>query len=200
MGQYAEVTKGGEFSPEELQKQFDSPSKEKFNYTPPPRHITDRRFKKKGKQNDINNLWELHHEIIRRLALGQKAPEIAAALNITVLTVSNIRNSTLGSEKLEAFRDELDLRTLDIGERIQETQGVALEFLLEIVSGNVPGTSLPLRAKLATEHLERGGYGAIRKVAKFSQTLTKDDLERIKRNALQGAKEMGVIEAEFSEQ
>jgi len=173
--------------------------RKRFNYTPPPRRLRDRRFKVDPSTYNVKNLWEVHHEILRRLALGQTSTQISNALGVNKLTVSNTRNSVLGREKLEAFRQAMDAEALDIGTRIQQFAPKALKVLEDIIEGNYEEASLALRAKYASQHLGRAGFGEVKKVASISRTLTRNDIERIKERAVNGAREIGVIDAQYAE-
>lgn len=146
--------------------------------------MADRRFKDARKYN-IKKLWELHANIAQSVALGKTNVEIGEELGITPQTVSNVRNSPIGKDKVEILVSAMDAETVDIGRRIREFAPKALELLENIIEGRVPGTSVALRAKYASQHLGRAGYGEITKVHSLNATVTKDDIEQIKQRALQ---------------
>mgnify|MGYP001598133093 FL=1 len=152
----------------------------------------DARFVPK-RRYDVKALWERHHEIIRQVVLGRSNGEIAAELQITPQTVSNVRNSPLAQEHVQALSNARDNETVDIARRIEEFAPVALSLLEDIVSGRVDGASVALRAKYASAHLGRAGYGEVHKVHALHGHVTGAELESIKARALNAARESGMI-------
>jgi predicted transcriptional regulator len=144
----------------------------------------DKRFKDARKYN-IKKLWELHANIAQQVSLGKTNIEIADELQITPQTVSNVRNSPIGKQKVELLTAEMDAETVDIGRRIREFAPKALEYLERIIEGREPGASVALRAKYAAQHLGRAGYGEITKVHSLNATVTREDIEAIKSRALE---------------
>lgn len=144
----------------------------------------DKRFKEARKYN-IKKLWELHANIAQQVSLGKTNVEISETLGITSQTVSNVRNSPIGKDKVEVLTAAMDAETVDIGRRIREFAPKALEYLERIIEGREPGASVALRAKYASMHLARAGYGEITKVHSLNATVSKDDIEAIKQRALQ---------------
>lgn len=144
----------------------------------------DKRFKDARKYN-IKKLWELHQNIAQEVSLGKSNVEISSVLGITPQTVSNVRNSPIGKDKIEVLTAAMDAETVDIGRRIREFAPKALEYLEKIIEGREPGASVSLRAKIASNHLARAGYGEITKVHSLNATVSKDDIEEIKARALE---------------
>ena len=143
----------------------------------------DKRFKEARKYN-IKKLWSLHANITEQVALGKTNVEISEMLNITPQTVSNVRNSPIGKDKVEILTAQMDAETVDIGRRIREFAPKALEYLERIIEGREAGISAALRAKVASAHLGRAGYGEITKVHSLNATVTASDIEMIKQRAL----------------
>jgi predicted transcriptional regulator len=143
----------------------------------------DRRFVPNGtKQYEIKQLWDLHHEILRRVALGYQNTEIGQDLGITPQTVSNVRNSQLARGKLALMHQQMDEEALDIATRIQEFAPKALDLLEKIIEGEA-GASLSIRAKYAHLHLGRAGYGEVKKITSLNANLSREDIEKIKERA-----------------
>jgi len=155
--------------------------------------IYDKRFKEKP--TGIKQLWEIHSEMIRMIVLGQSNDEIGEQTGYRSNTVSLIRNSPLVRERVEVFKNALDARTLDIAKRIQETAPKALKLLEEIIEGKVE-VPVAIRAKYASEHLDRAGYGPLRKTVSLNGQISKEDMDRIKERALNAARESGIVEKE----
>ena len=148
---------------------------------------------------DIKVLWEKHHEIARQVVLGRTNVDIANSIGCTPQTVSNVRNSPLAKAKIDSLNESRDEETVSIAKRIEEFAPVALELLEEIVSGNIPEASIALRAKVASSHLGRAGYGEVHKAHILSQHLSREDIERIKMRAVSAAQNAGMIEASCKE-
>ena len=79
----------------------------------------------------IEHLWSIHHEILRRTFLGQKALVIARILGITSQTVSNTINSDLGRQILERMHDKGEDSVVDVQKRILEHAPEALEVVID---------------------------------------------------------------------
>ena len=163
----------------------------------------DRRFNKHRvrprKVFRVSKIWELHDEIARRILLGQKNKVIAQELKCSEMTISNVRNSPVMQDKLSIMRGARDAYTVDIARDIQEFAPKALELLKSIIEGRGQGTgaSVALKAKTASDWLDRAGHGAVRKEQHVHAHLTSDEIDAIKRRAL-GANGP-VVEAEYKQ-
>lgn len=158
-----------------------------------------RRERRNGasRQYNIKELWDKHREIARQLVLGGTNVSIAETLNITPQTVSNVRNSPLGQAELQRLHAGRDDEVVNIAKRIDEFAPIALELLEDIMTGRQPGASVALRAKVASGHLARAGYGEVHKVHALHGYVTKNDLEEIKARAV-GALHESVIDVQPS--
>lgn len=154
------------------------------------------------KSFEVSKMWELHHEITRRILLGQKNVNIAKSLNVSEVTVSYTRNSQVVKDKLAIMKGARDANTIDLSKRIRENAPKALELLENIVEGEVKGPdgevlrpTLGMRAKEANAMLDRGGYAAVRTfrgehlVAHF----TGEEIEEIKERARDVGVGSGVV-------
>lgn len=156
----------------------------------------DQRFVEK-RQYDIKELWAKHHEITRQVVLGRTNVDIAESIGCTPQTVSNVRNSPLAKAKIEEMSEQRDAEAISIAQRIEEFAPVALDLLEQIISGNIPEASIALRAKVASSHMSRAGYGEVHKAHILSQHLTREDIERIKTRAVTAAQNAGVLDAVY---
>jgi len=158
-----------------------------FNGDDPLRQV-DRRESSPGdrKTFEVSKLWDTHHEIIRRLLLGQKSSEIAADLDVSRAMVSYVKNSKIVKEKLELMRGARDAETVDLAKEIRERAPVALKLLSKVIEGEIDAP-ITTRAREANNWLDRAGYGAVKTVqaqhvhAHFST----DEIEAIKRRAVE---------------
>ena len=147
-----------------------------------------------GKTFRIGKLWEIHHEIARRLSLGEKNRSIADALGITEVMVSYTKNSKLVEDKVDILRASMDADTIDLGIRIKEFAPKALVLLEEIIEGKHDEASIALRARYADRHLDRAGLAPIKKIAVATGHLSRSDIEEIKRRATGAAVESGIVD------
>lgn len=145
----------------------------------------------------IQALHNQHHEMLLRSAIGQSNKEIAEALGITSQTVSNTINSPIARQKLAELREKMYEETADIATRIQEFAPKALDLLEEIIDGKHADATVALRAKYASLHLGRAGFGEVKKNINVSTTLNKEEISAIKDRAIEAAKASGIIDAEY---
>ncbi len=91
----------------------------------------DLRFKNPevNKSYRIAKLWDIHHEITRRIALGERNKDIAAALGISVGMVVYTKNSLAGKQQVGIMRGAMDADTIDLGIKIQKFAPIALKLL-----------------------------------------------------------------------
>ena len=156
-----------------------------------PKYLYDKRFVEK-RNYEVKSLWQNHEQMLRMVALGHSNEHIAQACGVTAKTVSNVRNSPIAKGKLDQLRQALDAEAIDIGARINEFAPVALKLLEEVISGEVEAP-IAIRAKYASVHLGRAGFGEVKKIASVNTHLTRDDIEAIKMRALASANEAGLI-------
>jgi len=169
----------------------------------------DQRFKSDRKTFEVQQMWEVHHEIVRRLLLGQKGSHIARDLGVTPAMVSYVRNSSVVKEKLEIMKGARDADTLDLAKRIRENAPTALRLLEDVIEGEVDTPNgekmevpLGMRVKEAGTMLSRAGYGPITNLKGqiAHGHFTKEDLDDIKSRARKdGIKSGSVIDTTFEE-
>ena len=154
--------------------------------------MVDQRFVEKRKY-DIKQLWAKHHEITRQVVLGRTNVEIAEVVGCTPQTVSNVRNSPLAQERIAELGVARDANAVSISQRIEEFAPIALQVLEDIITGQMDGASVALRARAASGHLARAGYGEVQKVHALHAHVNSDDISRIKQRALNAARECGMV-------
>lgn len=155
------------------------------------KHLYDRRFVEKRSYN-VKSIWERHQMMLRMVALGHSNGAIAEATGVTPQTVSNLRNSPIAQGQLLNMRNSLDSEMIDIGARIQEFAPRALEVLEKVITGELE-SPIAVRAKYASAHLGRAGFGEVHKVASINTHLSRSDIEEIKQRALAAASDAGLI-------
>jgi hypothetical protein len=153
---------------------------------------------------EVSELWEVHHEIVRRLLLGQKNADIARDLGISRQMVSYVRNSPVVRDKLELMKGARDAETIDLAKRIRDNAPRALKLLEDIIEGEVDGNEVPLnmRRQEANMMMNRAGYSPVTNIkgTVAHAHYTKDDIEDIKRRAVEtGLKTGAIVDADFEE-
>jgi hypothetical protein len=149
----------------------------------------------------VSEMWDLHHEIARRIVLGEKNVDIAEALKISPQMVCNVKNSPVVQERISILRGARDADTIDLAREIKEIAPDAVRLLKDIIRGEGEGKGAPLtlRSREANNMLARNGFGIPHKIQTDNTHtfLTGEDLERIKQRALIAG---DVVEVEVIEQ
>lgn len=158
---------------------------------------SDRRKRSNGKRRvfAVNEMTELHHEIARRILLGQKNVDIAEDLNCVPQTVSNVRNSPVVQSKLGEMVKKRDERAVNIIEEVNRRLPRALEILDEVLYDETGELPLSMRVKEANTLLDRKEKieGLGQRHFHAHAMLSDEDLENIKRRALEAGMRSGVV-------
>lgn len=158
-----------------------------FNGADPAREV-DRRRRANGERRtfEVSKMWEVHHEICRRLLLGQKASRIAEDLKVTEAMVSYVRNSRVVMDRLEEMKGARDANTIDLAKAIREKAPTALKLLSRIIEGEIDAP-ITTRAREANNWLDRAGYAAVRTIQAqhVHAHFTAEEIEDIKRRAIE---------------
>lgn len=144
----------------------------------------------------VEQLWDVHHEVVRLALIGMKHVEIAAKLGISPVTVSYTLRSPIVARQLEQMRAVRDLEAVDISKEIAELAPRAVEILGELLDSELPN----VRLKSAESILDRAGYAAVQRIkmdANVSHSFTPDEIRDIKERA----KDIGlmVMDADYVE-
>jgi len=179
-----------DIDPEKLQT---DPSK----YFIAPREPDKRKRKpnEERKTFEVNEMWEMHHEIVRRLLLGQKNREIAKSLSVSEQVVSYTRNSKVVRDKLDIMRAARDADSIDIATEIRDKAPKALKILESIIDDNGEKVAMTLVAKTAENWVNRAGYVAPKSVILegIVAHFTADEIEKIKKDAIKDGMASGTI-------
>jgi len=103
----------------------------------------------------VQALWERHHRMIRLRLLGWGNIQIADALGVTPQNVSDVLNSDIAKNHLSVLTSAADVDTVNLRRRIEMQGPVSLDLLVAIRDGMHPDASLPLRASIAQDILDR---------------------------------------------
>lgn len=145
----------------------------------------DKRFAKANggerKLGSLNGMWERHHAIAKRVALGQTNKEIAAALGCTPQTVSNVRNDPMVKTVIDKLVLQSEVAAVDVATQIRELAPKALEVAKTLMEST--DVSATVRSGLARDLLDRAGYAAPKQLQVVSTQLTSSDIEELKNRA-----------------
>ena len=136
-----------------------------------------------GRRYQIQNLWDIHHEIIRLAVLGMKHVDIARDLGITAVTVSTCLNSEVGRRQLALMRGARDADTVDLSIEIRKRAPQAFKLLQEYMENE--DFDPKQRIAIAMDTMDRAGFGAPKIIEgrMIHAHLTADEIETIKRTA-----------------
>lgn len=130
---------------------------------------------------ELEKLWPIHREILRRSFVGQKNVDIARALGVTTAMVSYTLNCELGKRQLARMQRDGHSNVVDISERLAEISPQALGVIEETI--NDPDEAKKLRTDLAKDVLDRAGFGAVKKFQGqvANAIITSEDIADMKR-------------------
>ena len=134
---------------------------------------------------ELENLWNKHHEVLRRAALGHSNKAIARDVGLSERAISYTLNSEIGRAKLAELQNGRDETVKTIREGIRETLPEALQVVREIMISQREKTKDSDRLKAALELMDRGGI-VTKRVEDINVTKVHfdgADIERLKRVA-----------------
>lgn len=139
-------------------------------------------------KNGATNIWDRHHEIARRVLLGQANIDIAKDLGVTKEMVSMVRNSPVVKDKLACMQVARDAKAVDLAAEIADLAPVALQKLKEALEeGKVNGQQLNAAAivNVANSILDRDQGKPTQRVEtrNLHGHFTIDDINRMKEKA-----------------
>ena len=146
------------------------------------------------KPYQIEQLWDIHHEILRLALIGNKPVEIAAHLGVSPAMVSYTLRSPIAARQLECMHADRDGSAIKVAEEIKKLAPRAVEVLEELLDDPLPNMKLAA----AKDILDRAGYAAVRLVKAEVQHshFTSEEISEIK----QRARDIGLlIDAEYTE-
>jgi len=166
-------------------------------------------YKESGRHYEIEKIQEWHKEVLRWAVLGYRPGEIAKMTGYTKEHISNIFCSQVFIDQLAVLQAARDEDSISVAKRITELAPIALERMREVISDpihwEVDGEMKiddridpSLKIKVSQDILDRSGHKAIDR--KVSVHLTKEEMEDLKKDALQaGINEGYIIDAEVIE-
>lgn len=139
------------------------------------------------KPYQIEQLWEVHHEVCRLALIGMKQVDIANHLGVSPVMVSYTLRSPIVQRQLNQLKAVRDLDAIDVSKEIQELAPRAVKVLEELMDNELPNIKL----KAATDILDRAGHAAVRtlRTENIHAHFTADEITDIKKRA----REVGLL-------
>jgi DNA polymerase III delta prime subunit len=146
------------------------------------------RTTKRDRIHDVKQMHEIHHQIKRRLFMGQSGVHICRALGVGRSLVSHVKNSLPVRKELSLMNDAADSRVIDLRNEIEAIAPIAVENLKEVVEqGTLNGEQVGLKIivdesnKIIDRHLGKPAQTTLGKV--MHTHFTADDIEKLKAEA-----------------
>lgn len=139
------------------------------------------------KPYQIEQMWSVHHEIVRLAIIGMKHVDIANHLGISPVMVSYTLRSPIVQERLKNMEAARDIDAIDVAKEIQELAPKAVKVLEKLLDEGTENNQL----RAAQDILDRSGHAAVRliKTENIHAHFSADEIEDMKKRA----REVGLI-------
>lgn len=151
-----------------------------------------------SKYYTLQKMNQLHHEIVRRIVVGQKDIDIANALDITQATVQYVKRSPIVKQKIDIMMGARDASTVELQKQINALAPLALHEMSKIMIDD--GAPHGVRANIGKDILDRAGFKPANVNINKDEGYTKEQLEEIKQRAKGAGILFEVEEAEYTEE
>jgi len=133
------------------------------------------------KQYQIEQMWELHHEVCRLALIGMKQVDIANHLGVSPVMVSYTLRSPIVQRQLNQLKAVRDIDAIDVSKEIQDLAPKAVRVLEDMMDSDLPN----LKLKAATDILDRAGHAAVRtlRTENIHAHFSSDEIADIKKRA-----------------
>jgi DNA-binding NarL/FixJ family response regulator len=154
-----------------------------------------RRVPVRERSQDIQQLWQRSHEILRYVLLGMDNNTVAKLVGVTPATVSNTINSSLGQKKLSELRVVRDAKTIDVAEEVCKLHEKAVRVYADILEGKGEPSKALQKATADTVIMDISGHRAPTKVdaRHLNIQLTPEELEDLKGRGRKAAAASGLL-------
>jgi len=144
----------------------------------------------------IAELQERHHEVARRLVLGEKPKDIAKALNLCYQTIVSVKNSPILQEQIKLLSGARDAEVVDVAKQIRDLAPKCVKVLNDAIEDDETPQALKIKTSLAI--LDRAGHSVPKNVNLMAshRLVSARDLEMIKSRALQIGLDSDIVEGE----
>ena len=150
---------------------------------------------KRTRKYTLENLFERHQEIVRLKSLGYSNEKIAKNLEISPTTVSY----TLASPISIGLRQEIQTRKNEqaatINERIASLSSEAVDYMQQVLAGDIETASPALRVKVCEAVLDRSGHAkvSVSHTTNLNAHLTAEEIAEIRERSLKAGRDAGVV-------
>jgi len=140
----------------------------------------------------IQKLGDVHKEIIRLKVQGVSTEEISKRVGLTTVAISGILRNPLARKEINRLHGLRDFSAVDATARLDGLVDRAISVYESVISGEEAVEPMD-RVKVASEILDRTGFGRVSKVEGTHRVhvLTGEDVLEIKAQALERARECG---------
>ncbi len=139
------------------------------------------------KQYQIEQMWEIHHEICRLALIGMKSIDIATHLNISPVTVSYVLRSPIVQRQIGQLEAVRDIDAIDASVEIKKLVPAAIKKMDDLMDCGLPNVEI----KAAADILDRAGYAAVKtlRTENIHAHFSADEISDIKKRA----REVGLL-------
>ena len=139
------------------------------------------------KAYQIEQMWEVHHEICRLTLIGMKQVDIANHLGVSPAMVSYVLRSPIVKEQLRNMSSSRDIEAMDIDAEIKALAPTAVKVMEELMDSELPN----MRLKAAQDILDRAGFAPVKtlRTENLHAYLSADEIKEVKDRA----REVGLI-------
>ena len=145
----------------------------------------------------IAELQERHHEVARRLVLGEKPKDIAKALNLCYQTIVSVKNSPVVQEQINLLSGARDAEVVDVAKQIRDLAPKCVKVLSDAIEDDETPQALKIKTSFAI--LDRAGHSVPKNVnlTASHRLISPQDLEMIKARALRIGLDSDIVEGEI---
>lgn len=133
----------------------------------------------------LADLRAQHREIARLKFEGFDTTQIATTMGMTPSRVSVILGDPLCQAAIARLQDKADESVIDVRKQLVKLNKPALEVIRSLLEDDI-GVPHNVQLAAAKDVLDRTGYAAPKETRNYHAILTVEDLEVIKRRAMQG--------------
>lgn len=130
----------------------------------------------------LTYMWERHKEIARLVVIGMKPKEIGEKLGMLPCRLSIVMNSPVFKTYLATLSERREEAAFDMKKELMKGAEKGVKFLLDTMDLEDGSVTKGLKTKIATEFLDRSGFGRSSTVNTNNTTVvcTESFLEKLK--------------------
>ena len=151
------------------------------------------------KSFNLSELQAQHHEIARRLVIGQSPKEISVALGCSYQSIINIKNMPMVQEQINLLSGARDAEVVDVAKQIRDLAPKCVKVLEDILDNEDAHDSLKLKASLSV--LDRSGHSVPKNITTnvTHRIVSEHELALIKQRAVEIGLYENIVEGEVED-